>query len=370
MADYYTEKQIKDIFSKYKKCLRDLAFDSANATRFCEEDHDSVWEGITDPFVIDASKIRNSKAFRREMDKTQVFPGRINPHIRNRSSHTSEVSALAFMLGDALGLNKELCLAAAEGHDLGHPPYGHEGEIVLSHLSGREMVHALFSVFIANHVERRGRGLGLCDQTLEGILYHSSGKKDLEDKEQELEETRIVRVSDKFAYVANDPKDFERAGIEIDNPYEFIRFGRTARQRVACFAAALMEESGEKGHVAFKESEVAVAFNKYKKFLYDRVYPLVNRTEARLAIKRVYDFLRLYSHVDVAPEIVIALSTDLKIEHVNDLLAHCNDLGRLSIGQINRVKDELFDWDTQYILKGIEGKPNRYWDEKYCLRKV
>ena len=121
-----------------------------------------------DPFKGDCAKIINSKAFRRLSDKPQVFYHPLNPHIRNRLSHSMEVCALAEVISDYLGLNTNLCRAIALGHDIGHVPFGHDGERTIGEIYASErggivkkFDHAVWGVVVAQRIERKNKGLNI-----------------------------------------------------------------------------------------------------------------------------------------------------------------------------------------------------------------
>ena len=89
------------------------------------------------PFQRDRDRIVHSKAFRRLKHKTQVFVAPEGDHYRTRLTHTLEVTAISRTVARALDLNEDLVEAIGLGHDLGHPPFGHIGEMVLD-ACGRE----------------------------------------------------------------------------------------------------------------------------------------------------------------------------------------------------------------------------------------
>ncbi|KKK97219.1 hypothetical protein LCGC14_2654950, partial [marine sediment metagenome] len=83
-------------------------------------------------FQRDRDRIIHSKAFRRLKHKTQVFIAPVGDHFVTRLTHTLEVAQIARTIARALDLNEDLAEAAALGHDLGHPPFGHAGEVALA----------------------------------------------------------------------------------------------------------------------------------------------------------------------------------------------------------------------------------------------
>src|SRR5947209_9438547 len=85
----------------------------------------------------DRDRIIHSRAFRRLENKTQVFTVRHSDHFRTRLTHTLEVAQISRTVAQALGLNTDLVEALALVHDVGHPPFGHSGEAILSRLMER-----------------------------------------------------------------------------------------------------------------------------------------------------------------------------------------------------------------------------------------
>ncbi len=187
-------------------------------------------------FAQDCDRILHSRGYARYIDKTQVFSLVDNDHISHRVLHVQLVSRIARTIGRFLRLNEDLIEAIALGHDIGHPPFGHEGERILNTLC-REyglvgFSHNIQSVQFLERVERRGRGWNLCLQVLDGILCHdgeahatglapcrnkdfSSFDREIRDKGQRpmlpllpmTLEGCVVRMSDTIAYIGRDIED-------------------------------------------------------------------------------------------------------------------------------------------------------------------
>lgn len=141
------------------------------------DDHRHPWE-------IDVDRILHSLTYTRYIDKTQVFYLIDNDHITHRVLHVQFVSRIARTIGRRFGLNEDLIEAVALGHDLGHPPFGHDGEKYLDELCrehGLEpFFHPVMSLRHLEDLERGGRGLNLTLAVLDGILCHD-GESDLTD---------------------------------------------------------------------------------------------------------------------------------------------------------------------------------------------
>ncbi|MEJ2101443.1 MAG: HD domain-containing protein, partial [Desulfobacterales bacterium] len=127
-------------------------------------------------YSIDADRILHAHAYARYIDKTQVFYLIKNDHITHRVLHVQLVSKIARTIGRYLSLNEDLIEAIALGHDIGHAPFGHDGERYLSELCETHGIgsfqHNVQSVQFLDKVERKGVGWNLCLQTLDGILCH------------------------------------------------------------------------------------------------------------------------------------------------------------------------------------------------------
>ncbi len=127
-------------------------------------------------FALDADRILYSRAYSRYIDKTQVFSLVANDHITHRVLHVQLVARIARTIGRFLRLNEDLIEAVSLGHDVGHPPFGHDGETFLSDLCLEHGLppfqHNIQSVRLLDRLERKGKGWNLTLQVLNGILCH------------------------------------------------------------------------------------------------------------------------------------------------------------------------------------------------------
>jgi len=154
--------------------------------------YDEKSDKIRSEFARDRDRILYSKAFRRLSGKTQVFVVESDDHIRTRLTHTLEVAQIASTISSKLGLNTTLIEAIALGHDIGHTPFGHVGEIALNYIMNgcypinnfnidmtkeqKGFKHNWQSVRVLADLEEtttKYHGLNLTDYTLWGILHHS-----------------------------------------------------------------------------------------------------------------------------------------------------------------------------------------------------
>jgi dGTPase len=198
-------------------------------------------------FVVDVEKIVHNPFYSRCADKTQVFSFIRNDDITRRSFHLQVVSRVGRTIGMALGLNLDLIEAIAVGHDLGHTPFGHQGEYVLSDLyherTGRYFNHNVHSVRLLRTVA----STNLCLQTYSGILAHNgekafseyrpapcpdfdtlsalvegcySDKGNIAHLRPSTLEGCVVRISDIIAYAGKDRQDAERVHLRDADDYE------------------------------------------------------------------------------------------------------------------------------------------------------
>lgn len=216
----------------------------------------------------DTDRIIHSKSFRRLMHKTQVFLQPEGDHYRTRMTHTLEVSRIARTITRALRLNEDLTEAAALGHDLGHTPFGHAGEVALSEVMGAPFRHNEQSLRVVDRLEKDGQGLNLTHEVRMAIVGHTGPQI------PETLEGRIVRVSDRIAYINHDLDDAMRAGILTDRdiPREISYvLGENHRERINTLVMDMVSHTMETGTLGMRP-EVAKAMDDLRNFLFERVY--------------------------------------------------------------------------------------------------
>ena len=219
-------------------------------------------------FQRDRDRILHCKAFRRLKNKTQVFLTPKGDHYRTRLSHTLEVSQNARTIAKALRLNEDLVEAIALGHDLGHTPFGHAGEFVLNGLCDESFHHNEQSVRIVEKLEKDGKGLNLTWEVRDGILNHQTRLM------PHTLEGKIVRLSDKIAYINHDIDDAMRAGImtEADIPAQIAEIlGHSHSQRINTLVENMIENTMLTGTLGM-QPDVAQAMDQLRTFMFARVY--------------------------------------------------------------------------------------------------
>ncbi|MCL2254107.1 MAG: deoxyguanosinetriphosphate triphosphohydrolase [Lachnospiraceae bacterium] len=238
----------------------------------------------------DRDRILHSKSFRRLKDKTQVFLTPEGDHYRTRLTHTLEVAQNARTIARALCLNEELTEAIALGHDLGHTPFGHAGERALDLICPFGFCHSDQSVRTVEVLEKSGQGLNLTYEVRDGIKNHQTSgyPSTLEGK--------IVRFSDKIAYMHHDMDDAVRAGIltEADIPSEISTIaGETTASRLDFFIHDLVSESYNQNDIKLSET-AAETMQKLRAFMFEYVY---QNKEAKREEKKAEALIEtLYNH--------------------------------------------------------------------------
>lgn len=244
---------------------------------------------IRTDYQRDRDRILHSKAFRRLKHKTQVFISPEGDHYRTRLTHTLEVSQIARTIARALRLNEDLTEAIALGHDLGHTPFGHTGENVLNEIHPGGFKHNEQSLRVVDILEG-GVGLNLTYEVRDGILKHTG------DVEAETLEGRIVRFSDRIAYINHDIDDALRSGIlEISSiPEECMKtLGYTHNKRINTMITDIITESMGKDEILMS-SIISKATNELRDFMFANVYigskAKVEEEKAKNIVKCLYEY--------------------------------------------------------------------------------
>ena len=239
-------------------------------------------------FQRDRDRIIHCNSFRRLKHKTQVFLSPLGDHYRTRLTHTLEVSQIARTIARALRLNEDLTEAISLGHDLGHTPFGHAGERVLNEITPFGYKHYLQSVRVVHRLEKNGKGLNLTYEVKNGIACHSA--KLVAD----TLEGRIVKISDKVAYINHDIEDAIRAGVlsEADLPWDAVYIlGRKKSERISTIIASIVENSTDDIRMS---PEVEKAHRILKQFMFDSVYtnPVAKGEEGKAQgiIEKLYQY--------------------------------------------------------------------------------
>ena len=288
----------------------------------------------------DRDRILHCKSFRRLKDKTQVFLAPEGDHYRTRLTHTLEVAQIARTIARALRLNEELTEAIALGHDLGHTPFGHAGERALNEICREGFSHHLQSVRVVELLEKNGQGMNLTWEVRDGIRNHqtSGNPATLEGK--------IVRLSDKIAYINHDIDDAIRGHIitELDIPAEYREIlGGSCRERLNTLILDIIKNSENKNEICMSEAVHKAMFD-LRKYMFSYVYtnPMAKGQEhkAENMLKELFEYYM--RHEELLPEEYIRLREQgTSAERVVcDYIAGMTD--RYAIAQFKELKIPSF----------------------------
>lgn len=299
-------QEIKNTMHKKDEFLSPYASKNEEGLRLNQESQD-----IRPNYFRDIDRIIYSLSYTRYIDKTQVFSHKENDHISKRMTHVQMVSKIARTIGRALSLNEDLIEAAALGHDLGHPPFGHTGEAILNKISLELGLgyfnHNIQSVRTLLKIENQGKGSNLCLQTLDAIMCHNGEielaeyypvSKDIETFLQEYNlsyqdnniikklrpmtlEGCIVRVSDIIAYIGRDIEDAIRLGIitKDDIPQNIKKIlGDNNRDIINTIILDIITNSYQKPYIKISPN-IFTAIKELKKFNYENIYYKANTNE-------------------------------------------------------------------------------------------
>ena len=204
---------------------------------------------IRTDFERDYTRVINCNAYRRLKHKTQVFFSPESDHICTRIEHVAHVESISYTIAKYLGLNTELTKAIATAHDIGHSPFGHEGERILSEISKRDIGetfwHEKNGLEIVDKIEllkdnlENKQNLNLTYAVRDGIISHCGeiDENNLKPREEAISLTEyiypnqfkpytwegcVVKIADKISYLGRDMEDAIRIGI-LDKHLEELR---------------------------------------------------------------------------------------------------------------------------------------------------
>lgn len=264
-------KKISDkiILERETGSFEKVAFNNNDVIRrrLMPKDRSTLWRP---PFIQDIDKIMHCSYYNRYSDKTQVFSLIKNDDITRRGLHVQLVSRIARTIGSALNLNLDLIEAISLGHDIGHPPFAHTGEVYLNQLynshTGRFFYHNIHSVRVLDGIFPFNISL----QTLDGIAghngeipkeeYHPEPITSFEEFDKRIErcyvdpkyasrllpstlEGAVVRISDVIAYLGKDRQDAARINIIDENDYSSTEIGSINAEIINNLVVNIIENS-------------------------------------------------------------------------------------------------------------------------------
>ena len=285
-------------------------------------------------FQRDRDRIIHSKAFRRLMHKTQVFLAPEGDHFRTRLTHTIEVSQIARTIARSLNLNEDLTEAIALGHDLGHTPFGHNGEDVLNSIHPGGFEHNVQSLRVADVLESTSSrtGMNLTAEVRDGMVNHTGPVKPF------TLEGQIVKLSDRIAYINHDIDDAVRSKVISlnDIPKSSLElFGYSHRERIDNMVKDVIFNSREKNEI-FQSEVFKDELNQLRKFMFAHVYKSgkVKKQEDLAKVEVVISSLYQYflKHPKKLPEdLRLIAKKDGVNEAVKDYIAGMTDRYALTL---------------------------------------
>lgn len=365
----------KEIIDKEESTLSHFATKSHQAFRLNPEPKDP-----RSPFALDRDRVLYSGAFRRYSGKTQViyFTSQLDEMLSSRSIHTLSVAQVSRTIGKFLGLNQELIEAIALAHDLGHAPFGHDGEKFLSQQCEAHNIgqyhHHIQSLHIVDHIAKSGRGLNLTFQVRDGILSHDGEVHDqklephlnkseinlqeyishvLSGKKVEMMpmtlEGCVVRISDTIAYIGQDIEDAIRIGLikRSDIPRDLRNtLGSTNGEIIDTLVKDVVYNSIDKPYVCFSQ-DISKKLNMLKKFNYDYIYLSDHLKKEHEKIEIGFELLFNIFLQD--------LGTSNKKSRINKHFLNSKDRSYLSItNDAEKVRDFIGGMTDRYFVEVLK----------------
>ena len=284
---------------------------------------------IRNPYERDYTRILHCLAYRRLKHKTQVFFNIDNDHICTRMEHVQHVESVSCTIAKFLGLNTDLTRAIAMGHDLGHAPFGHEGEVELTNIrteNGMDKFwHERNSLRVIDDVEllennvSSFKNLNLTYAVRDGIISHCGevDENGLKPRNEAIDlaiyskpgeyapytwEGCVVKISDKIAYVGRDIEDAVRLKFITDNDLEELKdlsgkYGESTINVTVLindFIMSICENSTPEKGIGLSEKYFQM-LNEIKDFNYRKIYKNKKfeayRKYAALVIRSIYEVL-------------------------------------------------------------------------------
>ena len=284
---------------------------------------------IRSNFDRDYTRIIHSTAYRRLKHKTQVFFSPENDHICTRIEHVTHVESISYTIASYLGLNTELTKAIAVAHDLGHSPFGHSGEKILSEISTRDLGttfwHEKNGLYLVDNIELLNghdgykNNLNLCYGIRDGIISHCGeiNENALKPREEFIDlndytrpnqyapytwEGCVVKISDKISYIGRDIEDAITLGIldnHLEELYNLLNYNSSETLNnstiINYLVCDLCENSSLEKGLCFS-NEALDLMNKIKEFNYKHIYysrrTLTSIKYFELVINEIYDILK------------------------------------------------------------------------------
>ena len=320
------EKYMKNSFEEYAIYKNNPKWNNAISRLTPIETKSS---DIRTPFDRDYTRIIHSNAYRRLKHKTQVFFSPENDHICTRSEHVTHVESISYTISSYLGLNTELTKAIATAHDLGHSPFGHSGEKILSKISERDLGikfwHEKNGLDFVDNIELLEghdgykKNLNLTYAVRDGIISHCGeiNENSIKPREDFIDlndyltpnqyapytwEACVVKIADKISYIGRDIEDAITLGIlddHLQELYDLLNYNSSEKLNnstiINHLVCDLCENSSPEKGLCFSENALNL-MNKIKDFNYKHIYfsrrTLTSIKYFELVINEIYDILK------------------------------------------------------------------------------
>lgn len=360
-------------------------------------------DDIRSEFERDYTRIIHSNSYRRLKHKTQVFFSPENDHICTRIEHVTYVESISYSIANYLGLNTELTKAIAVSHDLGHSPFGHIGEKILSRFSQNDLgvpfwhekngLNLVDTIELLEDNQRCKQNLNLTYAVRDGIISHCGeiNENSIKPRDEFIDlndymkpnqfapyswEACVVKIADKISYIGRDIEDAITLGIldnHLDELYELLNYNRKDKKLnnsniIHYLVSDLCENSSPDNGLCFSNQAYDL-LNKIKDFNYkniylsDRIKPSnryfeVVLTEIYHTLKSCFDgksaFSSIYSLQKFYPRLYDGFS--------NFLYCYYDYINRKSSNYKNKVlfEDSSRSHFYQAILFFISGMTDNY----------
>ena len=283
---------------------------------------------IRSPFERDFNRILHTNAYNRLKHKTQVFFSPENDHICTRIEHVNYVESISYTISNYLGLNSELTRAIACGHDVGHGPFGHKGERILSEISKRELgktfwheqngLHIVDRIELLDDYDGNKQNLNLTYAVRDGIISHCGeiDEESIKPREEAIDlndykspnqyspftwEGCIVKVSDKISYLGRDIEDAIEENFLTDEMLRELQDITKAPNKTSntslinSFVTDICENSSPEEGIRLSHESLEM-MNKIKAFNYKYIYGAKRMEPSHkyfeLVINQIFEILK------------------------------------------------------------------------------
>ena len=359
---------------------------------------------IRSPFERDFNRILHTNAYNRLKHKTQVFFSPENDHISTRIEHVNYVESISYTISNYLGLNSELTRAIACGHDVGHGPFGHKGEKVLSSISQKELgkpfwheqngLNIVDNIELLDDYDGNKQNLNLTYAVRDGIISHCGeiDENSLKPREEVIDlkkytkpneyapftwEGCIVKMSDKISYLGRDIDDaIEEKLLTNDMLDELANItgisSRTSNSAIINrLVTDICENSSPEDGIRLSKTAVEM-MDKIKAFNYKYIYGakrmMPSNKYFELVINQIFDILIDTYDEENTPNKILEMSKyypNLSNNFYNWIVKYWNignrtGLNNKIIFDINKKEDYI-----QAIIYYISGMTDKFAIDMY-----